>query len=256
MNAKKVLPNCTHFFLRNCILSYKIVRAPLFSKRILFQIGIYVFFRPYILKCTRSTQSFPWNASITILNCWKRKTLRIKKQKDVYITAKWQKPMCCIQPFFPWICSARACVPVCECVREFSFLSIVSLFFIRPNHLRVFFLHFTLFFFFCRISSLPHTPPHTRFTENDCYNECTVQLFRLSTHYLSSPFHSFFLLCTNQSASECMCLCVRAVSLFSILFSWLYCLSFVLFRFFSLSLLVSSSCIWTMWILYHLAVEW
>lgn len=54
------------------------------------------------------------------------------------------------------------------------------------------------------------------------------------TTFLLLSIH-FFLLYTNQSASECMCLCVRAVSLFSILFSWLYCLRFVLFRFFSLS---------------------
>lgn len=137
--------------------------------------------------------------------------------------------------FFPWICSARACVPVCECVREFSFLSIVSLFFIRPNHLRVLFLHFTLFFFFCRISSLPHTPPHTG---ERVLRRTTVTMsvpfsyFALAlTTFLLLSIH-FFLLCTNQSASECMCLCVRAVSLFSILFSWLYCLRFVLFRFF------------------------
>lgn len=130
--------------------------------------------------------------------------------------------------------SARVCVPICECVRAFSFLSIVSFLFRPPQPFASFVSTFHFIFLFCRISSLPQTPSHSRFTANDCYNECAAQLFRLSTHYLSSLFHSFFFLCAlDESVWVWVYVCVRCLCF---PFCFLDCTVFVLFRFVFFSL--------------------
>lgn len=123
VNTKKVLPNCTYFvYVINKWIQTQIklcVRV-FFSEHILFQIWIYVSFRQYILQYTWGAQSFPRNASITMLNS-KIKNNANKKAKrvqdgNVNITAS-PRPMCCIQPFFlqfAWRARFCACLWMCE----------------------------------------------------------------------------------------------------------------------------------------------